>query len=252
MMKYFSWAVMSILVIHETAAQMPRLGGRHYLDRYDSPPGAVSTSRQMGAGYPVANFYQPVSFEGPTGSQVALAYSQDFTPTQSGVMTAGLLIGPAYRLKVTEIPYHAGLEIFPTVEILDRVCPPPGLQSVFPIPIYFALEDLEVAIAGGMVTRVVYLEDPQTALPIADRPGTQRHFDVTGTDDPLHVADQLGKPVAIVRIGSRVAPSQPEMMHEFLLGSPPWVPYTPPPPAEPATPVTGPVIYSPAPNSPAQ
>ncbi len=204
-------------------AQTVTYQNRHPLDRSDSPPGMVSTARIMQTGHAVHQ-YQVVRFEGPKGSRIALSGGQDFLPTEVGPISAGILVGPAYRIKITDIPYQEGLELFPTVELLDKLCPPPGLEAAFPVPIVLTQEDLETAAAGGMVTRVVYLEDPQAALPIADKPGTQRHFDVNGIEDPLHVADQLGKPIAIVRIGSRVAPSQPELMPEFLLGSPPWLP----------------------------
>jgi hypothetical protein len=106
------------------------------------------------------------------------------------------------------------------------------LEASFPIPIHISQSDLDLAATGHLVTRVVYLEDPQTALPVAEKPGVQRAFDVTGVDDPLHVADELGKPMAILRIGSRVAPDRPEQMNEFLLGCPPWIPIYPHPTPE--------------------
>ena len=151
----------SMMLISSGYSQLPS-GKRHHMDRYDMPPGAVSISRQLGSGHPVSNYYQPVSFVGPDGTQIALATSDDFSPSQDGPVLAGILIGPAYRLKVSGILYHEGVEVFPTVEIIERVCPPPGLQTIFPIPIVFTHEDLELGIAGGMVTRVVYLEDPFT------------------------------------------------------------------------------------------
>ncbi len=224
------------------AQQLPG-GGRHFLQRSDVPPGTVSTQRIVGAGHAIQQYYQAVRFEGPAGSRVSLSNGQDFLPNEPGPLIAGLLVGPAYRIKITDIPYQTGVELFPTVELLDKLCPPPGLETTFPIPIVLTQEDLETAAAGGMVTRVIYLEDPQTALPIADKPGTQRHFDVQGVEDPLHVADQLGKPIAIVRIGSRVAPDRPELMAEFLLGSPPWLPVVMPTPIEASSGPAMPISY---------
>lgn len=212
-----------MLFASQAFSQAISYANRHPLDRSDSPPGMVSMNRIMQTGHAVHQ-YQVVRFEGPKGTRIALSGGGDFLPTEVGPIAASLLVGPAYRIKVTDIPYQEGLELFPTVELLDRLCPPPGLEVAFPVPIVFTQEDLETAAAGGMVTRVVYLEDPQAALPIADKPGTQRHFDVEGIEDPMHVADELGKPIAIVRIGSRVAPNRPELMPEFLLGSPPWLP----------------------------
>ncbi|GIW98420.1 MAG: hypothetical protein KatS3mg111_1753 [Pirellulaceae bacterium] len=46
------------------------------------------------------------------------------------------------------------------------------------------------------------------------------------TENALQVADQLGRPVAILRIGSRSPPRAGEALHEFLYGCPPWIPST--------------------------
>ena len=82
-------------------------------------------------------------------------------------------IGPVYRLQVTDIPNNEGLEIFPTVEVIDRLYPPPGLALRFPIPIELTQDELELAARGAFVTRVIYVEDPHQALPIA-RQGQRR------------------------------------------------------------------------------
>ena len=70
--------------------------------------------------------------------------------------------------------------------------------------------------------RVVYLEPPQTALPFPDDPRRQRYFEARPGQDPLEVADGLGRPLAIVRIGSRV-PDWDQQTGRFLFQSPPWV-----------------------------
>jgi hypothetical protein len=90
----------------------------------------------------------------------------------------------------------------------------------FPIPIELTQPDLELALAGRFVTRVIYLEDPQHPVPAHDG-GTQLWFDANPGDNPLHVADSLGRPVAILRIGGRLPldPQQPDAA--FMYGSPP-------------------------------
>jgi hypothetical protein len=80
---------------------------------------------------------------------------------------------------------------------------------------------LELALAGKFVTRVVYLEEPQRALPVARSPQSeQSYFEVRPTDDPLEVADRLGRPVAILRLGGRL-PESAGPDERFLYGSPP-------------------------------
>ena len=60
----------------------------------------------------------------------------------------GLTIGPVYRFRVTEIPGQPGLEIFPTVELIDRLYPPPGQALRFPVPIELTQDELLMAAEG--------------------------------------------------------------------------------------------------------
>ena len=129
-------------------------------------------------------------------------------------MLVGLQIGPVYRLQVTDIPNNPGVEIFPTVEVIDRLYPPPGLALRFPIPIELTQDELELAARGMFVTRVIYVEDPSIALPIRQtKDGEQPWIEAPPGEDPLVAADGLGRPVAILRIGGRVpneaAPTRP-------------------------------------------
>ena len=55
----------------------------------------------------------------------------------------------------------------------------------------------------------------------------QRVLNVTAADNALKTADQLGRPVAILRIGSRVPMDLHGDLMEFLYGCPPWLPVTP-------------------------
>ncbi len=75
----------------------------------------------------------------------------------------------------------------------------------FPIPIELTQEELELAARGAFVTRVIYIEDPQHALPIARKANDEQPWiEAPAGEDPLVTADRAGRPVAILRIGSRV------------------------------------------------
>ncbi len=188
----------------------------------DMPPGTVGAARALGRG-PLAGYFQPVAFNGPPGTRFALAASDGFTSPDPRLM-AGLGVGSVYRFQITGIPGAEGAELYPTVEIIDRTYPPPGLATSHPIPITLDVQDLRAALDGQLVTRVVYLEDPQTALPVAETPTTSRTMEIAGNEDALEVADRLGRPVAIVRIGSRMPPGHPALMSQFNFGYPSWAP----------------------------
>ena len=204
-------------------AQAP---GVHYWHQGVMPPGAIG-GRQLLRGGPLPGFFQPVEVKAPNGALVSLAVAGEFEQPRSSPAKVGMLIGAVYRLKVTNIPLRAGLEVFPTIEVVDRLYAPPDQMRRFPIPIELTQEDLHLAMDGKFVTRVIYLEDPRRALPVAELDRSQNWFEIGPGRDPLAVADGLGRPVAIRRIGARVPddPVAPDM--EFLFGCPPWQEYAP-------------------------
>lgn len=137
-----------------------------------------------------------------------------------------MLIGAVYRLRISNIPHEEGLEVFPTIEVIDRIYPPLGQEFRFPIPVELTEEELRMAADGKFVTRVIYLEEPDAALPIAQKADEQSFFEAGEGQNPLDVADSLGRPVAILRLGGRLPSSDPPD-ETFLYGSPPMLLWKP-------------------------
>ena len=197
----------------------------HYLHAGVLSPGAIG-SAQLQRGGPLPGYFQPVEILAPPGTLVATAEGGQFADAQAAPIKAGLLIGAVYRLQVTNIPLQPGMEVFPTIEVIDRTYPPPGMEFKFPIPIRLSAEELEMALDGKFVTRVIYLEEPDAALPAAQEPGEQPYFEVREGENPLEVADGLGRPVAILRMGARV-PDADGADAAFMYGSPPLLKWRP-------------------------
>lgn len=183
------------------------------------PPGAIGRLR-LTQGGPLSGYYQPVQVHGPQGVQISFAAGEDFGPARPVPQLAAMLISPVYRLRVTNIPNQEGMEVFPTIELVDRLYPPPGEALRFPVPIELTQQELELALRGKFVTRVIYVEDPLRALPLPEKNNHQSWFEVKAGDNPLEVADRLGRPIAILRIGGRV-PDASGPAPNFLFGSPP-------------------------------
>jgi hypothetical protein len=216
-------AIVLTLLHGRASAQMALPNNVHYRHHVvDRVPGAIG-QEQLTRGGPLRGYFQPVQIRGPEGTKVAFAVGGQFERPQAAPHTGGMLIGQVYRLRVTEIPGHEGMEVFPTVEVIDRLYPPEGKKWRFPIPIELTRKELEYAMAGKFVTRVIYLEDPERALPLPELPGFQRYFEVARDQDPLEVADQLGRPMAILRMGSRT-PDYAGPDAAFLFGCPPVAP----------------------------
>lgn len=172
---------------------------------------------------PVSPYFQPVEFIAPPGVSISMAQQGTFLPPLPAPITVGVLVHPVYRLRITGIPSFAGRELFPTLELLDRLCPPPGQESRFAVPVELTQEDLRLALEGHFVTRVIYVEDPQTALPIVEDPHHPNWFDAGPGRDPVAEARHWGRPIAILRLGSIVPDERRGVDWQFLNGCPPLV-----------------------------
>jgi len=206
-----------------STAQQPPV---HFLHPAGMPPGAIG-NQQLQRGGPVPGFFQPVEIKAPDGVLISLAEGGRFGEPQRAPIRVGLLIGQVYRLRVMNLPLQPGMEVFPTVEIVDRLYAPRGQELRFPIIVDLAKDDLDVALRGKFVTRVIYLEDPDNAVPAPAIGKEQEWFDVAPGTDPLAVADAFGRPVAIVRMGARVPERADALDMAFLYGCPPWVKFSP-------------------------
>ncbi|SMP50938.1 hypothetical protein SAMN06265222_103196 [Neorhodopirellula lusitana] len=196
---------------------------RHQLFTGDMPAGVIAATRQRMTANPQPPYFQPVRFVGPAGTEFSMAQYGSFPEGQKNLM-AGLMVGQVYRFRVSNIPYSEGVELFPTVEMVDRTYPPPGLATSYPIPINLDADDLAAALEGQLVTRVIFLEDPQTAVPLEQAPEGPMAIDVPEYQDPLQVADLRGRVVAILRIGSMSPPRAEVLKPQFFFGHPSWAP----------------------------
>ena len=111
-------------------------------------------------------------------------------------------IGFVYRLRLADMPEFPGIELYPTIEMIDRLHPPAGRAQDFPIPIRFTAEEIESAIDGRLVTKVVYLEQPQLAV-TGDLTQAMLARFLPPDRNLLIEADRAGRPMILVRIGSR-------------------------------------------------
>jgi hypothetical protein len=219
-------ATIACCVLASSAAAQPPW---HYLNKADMPPGVIGM-RQLERGGPLPGYFQPVEITAPAGTQLSIVADGAFSPPRQEKFVAGMLIGQVYRLKVGNLRGHEGEEIFPTIEVVDRLYPPPGQATRFPIPIVLTEEELLMALDGRYVLRVIYLEDVHNPLPLRHEPGKQAYYDIGPGQDAMQAADRLGRPMAILRMGSRV-PMPDEDQSRFLYEQPPALLFETPAPA---------------------
>ena len=213
---------LSITLSHVSVAQDPRQRGIIGLYRDTMAPGVIGR-QQLERNPMLRGYLQPVEIQGPKGSRISLVSQGTFVDPQPSPVRAAMLVGAVYRFQLSSIPNEDGIELFPTLEVIDRLYPPAEREHRFPIPIAIDDQDIQAALRGDMVMRVIYLEDSEIAPPESYADGIQRVHDVTGTEQAVQAADHMGRPVAILRIGSRV-PDAAGPDEQFFYGSPPWSP----------------------------
>ncbi len=163
----------------------------------EEPPGPV-----------LAPEIQVVRFQGPAGVKVeVLGPNPEPVPVGDGrgLLNVGLKVGTPYRLRVSELPDRPGAEVFPVIEIVGHLHRPVGIDpGKYPIRVVFGLLDFEdVVDRGRLVTQVIYLEDPEQALPIALPKDEIPVVSLNPSEEPVRVAAALGRVVAVVRMGGR-------------------------------------------------
>lgn len=182
-------------------------------------PGAAAGMAQM-AGRSSSTWFQPMRVILEDQGDVTIYHGRPATPyTQVSPAQFGTLVGHLYRLKIDNMPDLPGVELYPTIEVLDRLHPPPGQKHNFPVLIHIDRKDIDQALAGNLVTRVVYLEQPQLAAPFELDDATRTRA-LDKMDNALAQADRFGRPMVIVRLGGRVPSAHGEPQTFWGSGGP--------------------------------
>ncbi len=156
--------------------------------------------------------FQPVRVELPSKGRVTWFIGSREEAKETAQVR--LAVSQSYRLRLSEMPEFPGIELFPSIEVIDRLHPPSGQSDAFPLPIAFSIEEIEAAVEGRMVTKVVYLEQPQLALPFELTSDTAVRT-VNARLNLIEEADKAGRPLALIRLGGRL-PAPNEIQGPFF------------------------------------
>ena len=183
------------------AQQYPPVGGRQYPLNQMTPPGTAA-QWAVNAGRVAPNSFQPVRVSLPEEGKVTFYETWDRPVDLDAPAQAGLLVGRMYRLKISGMADFEGVEFFPSIELIDRLHPPTGREEDFPVDFEFTTEEFEWAAKGRLITKVIYLEQPDR-VPTLLLDHTPRITTIEPSRNVLAEADALGRPMAIVRLGGR-------------------------------------------------
>jgi biopolymer transport protein ExbD len=99
-----------------------------------------------------------------------------------------------YRLKLTNIPNHPGLELYPTVEVYPSTAKTATFLTHAAIPVEFTEEEIDKAVKGKLATTAVCLhQDGDQAFAVTGRPTNM---------DTVGLAKEKGPILLVVRLGS--------------------------------------------------
>jgi uncharacterized repeat protein (TIGR01451 family) len=139
---------------------------------------------------------------GPAGMHVVVYQGQARPRDLAAPVQLGFRPGYIYRMEVNGFAQHPGVSLFPTLEVRGTLALPPGLSGAgFPAPVTITEDDVQKALAGVLVTKVIYLEHPERAAPAATTPDQPLETTLPPDRDLHTEAWERGRPVMILRLG---------------------------------------------------
>jgi uncharacterized repeat protein (TIGR01451 family) len=179
-----------------------------------------------------------VRLTGPAGTKVTLYPGTPANQRYEAPVVVGLRPGYCYRVQFSDLPGFPGLDLYPTLEVRGSLVLSGKLKAAdHPAPVVLDDHDLQQIAAGAYITKIIYLEHPEKAVPVASTPDQPITWEARPGQDPMEIARENGRPVLILRVGQRTPTAE-----ELLCGSVPETVAMPgagplgQPPAPPAIP----------------
>jgi uncharacterized repeat protein (TIGR01451 family) len=212
----FCLALIAGLLTHSSACAQSSVSAR-FANSNDVPGNVAFTSLLANPQW--VGRVQPVKLMLPEKTIVS-TWQGSWVDCEYADPTVATSIGPIYQVRIKGEFRTRSFDLFPTLEMVSCLNPPAELQLRFPVLVAISEDDIEQALAGRLVTKVIYVENPETALPYRQLcNGQQAFFDVTDLEDPIKTASRLGRPIAILRLGTR-QPSDEEMSYSSATAIP--------------------------------
>ena len=160
-----------------------------------------------------------VLFNGPPGMRVTFYQGAAPPRTYRVPVVLGLRPGYIYRPKLSGFTRRPGLTFFPTLEVRGTLRGGANLfPGRYPAPVTVSDLDVERLLEGSLLTKVVYLEDPQKAFAEPGRVDRPIEVELPPNRDLLDESRAYGRPVLVVRAGDRDA-SEAELQQQSVPGT---------------------------------
>lgn len=141
--------------------------------------------------------------DGPKGMKVTFYRGPDAVTLDVPALV-GLRPGYCYRLALSKVPGFPRRVFYPSVEVRGALQLAPGMRGPdFPATLAFTPDDFTRVVDGAVLKKVIVLERPERAIPLASLPGAPLEMSVPPSRDPLVEARAHGLPLAVTYLGQR-------------------------------------------------
>ena len=118
--------------------------------------------------------------------------------------TIGVRPGYSVRVAITGVPAYPKRAFFPTLDVYGSLLLAGNQHNAdFPAAIVFHEEDFAHAQADVTLKRIVVLERPDSAVPVATKPDAPFEISVPAQQGPLREARERGQPLLVMHLGGR-------------------------------------------------
>lgn len=152
---------------------------------------------------PFALTNSQVRFVGPDGMKVGWQVPGGYAENQLiAPARYNFVQGQTYRLKLTSIPGHDGLTIYPTLQVYPSHPNTEAYLTHNTLPLQINVEDLEQVETNNFVTKVIYLPDARYQELAVANVETLVSTRLDPGVDPIQEADKMGTIMAVLRMGN--------------------------------------------------
>lgn len=153
---------------------------------------------------PAALSTSQIRFVGPDGMHVGWQIPRGYAENQ--LIAPGSYNfpqGAMYRLKLTNIPGHEDLALYPTLQVYPSQPNTEAYLTHVKVPVQLTNEDLDQIASNNFVTKVIYLPDAKFQELAIANVETLVSTRLDPGVDPIQEADKRGTIMAVLRIGNK-------------------------------------------------
>ncbi len=145
-----------------------------------------------------------LNFIAPEGVKTTIYPGYDRRLTLPEKQVAGFRPGYVYRFKLSNLPDNPNAEIYPTLEVRGSLHMPKVANPLnFPAPIRIHRLEIESALKGNLVTKVIYLENSEKAESVSTTIDNPIESYVPLDSNLVEEARDRGRIMVILRIGGK-------------------------------------------------